>query len=76
MDANETRLTDRYMKRRILFALGLLIVVIGGVGVLASNGHVHLCHTNNADWCEGPDGTTAEHWRHDEDGHKHWMIFG
>lgn len=33
-------------------------------------------HTNNADWCEGPDGTIAEHWRHDEDGHKHRLIFG
>lgn len=67
---------DRPMKRRMLLALVLLSVVIGGIGVLATVRHVHLCHTNNADWCEGPDGTTAEHWRHDEDGHKHRLIFG
>ena len=71
------------MNRRILVAVGLLVVVgLGGVGIVAAGpdldfpGHVHECHTNNADWCTGPDGSNAEHWRHDEDGHKHWFIFG
>ena len=60
----------------------ILAVPLGAVAVLRSTteldfpGHVHQRHTNNADWCTGPDGTTADHWRHDEDGHKHWLIFG
>jgi len=59
-----------------------VVVMLGGVGIVASGrqldlpGHVHQCHTNNADWCKGPGGTTGEHWRHDEDGHKHWLLFG
>ena len=70
------------MNRRTRLTLAVLVVVLfGGVGALATTseldfpGHVHLCHTNNADSCKGPDGT-GEHWRHDEDGHKHWLIFG
>jgi hypothetical protein len=71
------------MNRRMLLGLALsLLMLLGGVGVLAVTkdldlpGHVHECHTNNADWCTGPNGTNAEHWLHDEDGHKHWLIFG
>ena len=69
-------------RRRIVAITLILAVLLGAFAVLRRTtdldlpGHVHGCHTNNADWCTGPDGTTAEHWRHDEDGHKHWLIFG
>jgi hypothetical protein len=72
------------VNRRRLVAVALaILVLLGGVGIVAAAteeldfpGHVHQCHTNNADWCRGPDGSNAEHWRHDEDGHRHWLIFG